>query len=224
MLFVRFAINAARPAGVALSAAAGWCGSAIFADRKGRRATVGHEIDLRATKCQRCGRICRPKSDFQLSCKTREKQEAASTPLSLHRERLVGTRDASDDSRPSAPRLNARERQIAPRLAPGSRATKHCPTHLSLPPGLARGPQTAAKASTPHPPKRQRGSPHKQHQDDRPLQPRPHGRAPPRRAAVDGGGLPAARRRAAHDARHSQSVVGRFYVGQWTAGLRLKVC
>ena len=107
---------------------------------------------------------------------------------------------------------------------PGEAASSN-KTASSTPIRPRTGPTDApagGKASAPHPTLTSQH--HKRQNHDRSVQLRTDGRAPPRRAAVDGGGLPAARRRAAHDARHSQSVVRRFDVGQWTAGLRLKIC
>ena len=83
-----------RLAAVALSAAAGRCGSAIFADRNVRRATVGHEIDPGATNYQRFGSI-RPKKPICKTLKTREKEIKFKTDQRLYhsaQSSLDGTR------------------------------------------------------------------------------------------------------------------------------------
>ena len=146
----------------------------------------------------------RPKSRFFRGTKPARNDERLTNSAKLAR-RSTGALRRLDGSR-RLPTPRELELSAKLRLPPGCQGQQR-----SLPPGLARGPQTHREAA----PKQK---------DDRPLEPRPHGRAPPRRAAVDGGGLLEARRRAAHDARHSQSVVGGQHLGQWIERLRLKIC
>ena len=138
------------------------------------------------------------------------------------KKRLVNQRHRTLSQRPTGDETT--RRLAAPKAIGASSNARERPNCASPPPGVEQQ-NTAQRIYHPTRPRarptdapggERLARPKQQH--DRPLQPRPHGRAPPRRAAVDGGGLPEAGRRAAHDARHSQSVVQKG--STWGNGLR----